>query len=263
MSGVADPKSVRAKFQEAELYDMPLLQRVRLDTMVTLIDCSTFLDHLKSSKTASPDDAPELFYRPGEEPVENDILSNVPSGLMDILGDPGAYSPKTSDSGVADLIVSQTETADIVLLNKVDLVDEKELAGIGEIVQALNPRAKVMQTSFGQLESLHSVLGVGRGIGVVQAGVVDDHKDAVHAVICDDPDCIDPSHAHNHHEHEECNDPDCQDASHSHEHQHHLHLHEHSSVSNNHAGIGSYVYRARRPFHPGRLLAFLRHLPLK
>jgi G3E family GTPase len=38
LSGVADPKSVRAKFQEAVLYDMPMMERVRLDTMVTLID---------------------------------------------------------------------------------------------------------------------------------------------------------------------------------------------------------------------------------
>jgi G3E family GTPase len=50
LSGVADPKSVRAKFQEALLYDMPLMQRVRLDTMVTVIDCSVFLQRLRSEK---------------------------------------------------------------------------------------------------------------------------------------------------------------------------------------------------------------------
>lgn len=50
LSGVADPKSVRAKFQEALLYDMPLMQRVRLDTLVTVIDCSVFLERLRSEK---------------------------------------------------------------------------------------------------------------------------------------------------------------------------------------------------------------------
>lgn len=50
LSGVSDPKGVRAKFQEAVLYDMPLMERVRLDTMVTIVDCSVFLDHLTSVK---------------------------------------------------------------------------------------------------------------------------------------------------------------------------------------------------------------------
>ena len=50
LSGVADPKGVRATFQEAIFFDMPLMERVRLDTMVTVVDCSAFLDHLASTK---------------------------------------------------------------------------------------------------------------------------------------------------------------------------------------------------------------------
>jgi G3E family GTPase len=50
LSGVADPKGVRARFQEATFYNMPIMERVCLDTMVTLVDCSVFLNHLKSSK---------------------------------------------------------------------------------------------------------------------------------------------------------------------------------------------------------------------
>ena len=50
LSGVADPKGIRAKFQEAVMYDMPVMDRVQLDTMVTVVDSSAFLDHLSSSK---------------------------------------------------------------------------------------------------------------------------------------------------------------------------------------------------------------------
>lgn len=286
MSGVADPKSVRSKFQEATLYDMPLLDRVRLDTMVTLVDCSTFLDYLKSSKAANPIDAPELFYRDGEEPP--DEFDGIPLSLLEKLG---VARAKEADSGVAELIVSQTETADIVLLNKVDLVDDAVLSEIGEIVQALNPRARVIRTKYGQI-ALKRVLGAAQGSGVVQAGVVDDHKDAVHAVSCHDPACTDPSHSHDDHEHKEaagtssshshdhardsavytdassCEDPDCSDTSHSHSHEHACDDPDcsdpsHSHSDGTHAGIGAFVYRARRPFHPGRLLDFLRYLPLK
>jgi len=274
LSGVADPKAVRAKFQEAALYDMPLLQRVQLDTMVTLIDCSTLQDYLTSAKTANTEEAPELFYRDGETPPEEVDDGSIPSGLLATLGI-GAV-PQQEDSGVAELIVSQTETADVVLLNKVDLVDESAISEIGAIVAALNPRSRVFKTSFAQIP-LTDVLGAAKGQGVVLAGIVDDHKDAVHAATCDDPDCTDPSHSHAAHSHKndhECDDPDCDDTSHSHVHEHgcddpectddsHSHSHSHSHSASNHVGIGSFVYRARRPFHPGRLLSFLRNLALQ
>jgi G3E family GTPase len=53
LSGVADPKGVRSRFQEATFYNMPIMERVSLDTMVTLVDCSMFLKHLKSSKVSA------------------------------------------------------------------------------------------------------------------------------------------------------------------------------------------------------------------
>ena len=53
LSGVADPKGVRAQFQEAIFYNMPIMERVRLDTMVTVVDCSVFLRHLRSAKVRS------------------------------------------------------------------------------------------------------------------------------------------------------------------------------------------------------------------
>lgn len=294
LSGVADPKSIRSKFQEALLYDMPLMERVQLDTMVTVVDCSMFLEYLKTSKSATPDESPELFYPEGKAPPSGEKWQDdIPPMLLEaLMAGENAYGtsiPVDQENGVADLLVSQTEISDVVLLNKVDLADQSTVMEIEEIVKALNPRATLFQCQFGKVP-FSNILGVARGQGVVQAGIVDDHKDAVgaanhdnsreleiedrpkesyhshdhsdHAEItqdhfhahdhghdCNDHSSTDPSHHHSHsHDHKNCIDPECTDPSHSHDH--------------THANIGSFVYRARRPFHPGRLLAFLRHLPI-
>ncbi len=123
--------------------------------------------------------------------------------------------------------------------------------------------------------------------------VVDDHKDfvaAAEAQNCSDPECTDPLHAHHHSRDDHlndmqpnnemhCTDPNCSDTSHSHWHNHssdvathgdpddctdtsHSHLHSHSSDVVTHAGIGALVFRARRPFHPSRIISVLQKLPI-
>jgi G3E family GTPase len=310
LSGVADPKGVRSQFQEAIFYNMPIMERVRLDTMITVVDCSGFLKYLRSSKATNPKETPELFYREGEEEIRKeqedaDWMDGIPPLLLETLmaGDNAASAnsfTRQEDNAVANLLVSQTETADIVLLNKVDLLEDTEdLDTISQIVTALNPRAALEKTSFGQVP-LSKILAVAGGKGVAEAGTVDDHRDSVlaaegkltnnggddvshshkiHEHVCTDPDGNDNSHSHSHDHHDElsltCEDPDCTDTSHSHSHSHvhtcddpdctdssHSHAHQYGTTTLDQLQIGSFVYRARRPFHPGRLVAFLRFLPI-
>jgi G3E family GTPase len=240
LSGVASPKSVRAQFQEAVLYDMPLMEKVRLDTMVTVVDCSIFLNHLKSSKMASVDEMPELFYRDGEEPAPNeDWMEGIPPLLLEALVAGGVKdqppNPVETYTGVAELLVEQTETADVVLLNKMDITDDRTSMQIENIVNALNPRATVIRTKFGAV-NLEDVLAIAGGQGVAEAGIVDDHKDAIEAAlrsevgldqaqICTEPACTDSTHDHSHaaatHDHEHsanCAEPACTDPTHDHSH---------------------------------------------
>ena len=282
MSGVAEPRSVRNIFQEAMMYDMPLMERIRLDTLVTVVDCSTYVQYLKSSRLATVDEAPELYYRNEQDKIkaekdeDESWMEGIPSGLHALIGsDQGGY-----EGGVCDLLVEQTEVADVVLLNKIDIA-QGELEDTKQIVSALNPRAKVIATSFGKVKTLDDILAVSKGEGVAIDGVVDDHKDYVTAVDeatnCSDPDCTDPTHEHSHeHSHghghsqntlssdknqaddmADCTDPDCTDTTHS-----HSHSHAPSETATQHANIGSFVYRARRPFHPLRLLSVLQKLPV-
>jgi G3E family GTPase len=365
LSGISDPKSVRSKFQDAVMSDMPLMERVKLDTMVTLVDSSMFKEHFISTLNASPLESPELFYRPGEEPekmIEEEWMKEMsPQWMAAVLsGLNAAKQHAEGDNGVAELLVSQAETADLLVLNKVDLVNDADLKELQELLAAMNPRATIKTTSFGKL-AITSVLGIAAGNGAVSAGTVDDHRDYISAAeakanensiqiedsatdsidlehsqtahshghdqatmtvgeelsctepshshshshddaiasapssshshnhdhaastVCEDLACTDPSHSHSHshdhaaasaptssHSHNHaastvCEEPACTDPSHSHSHTHshaaddshsHSHGHEHNT------DIGSFVYRARRPFHPGRLVSFLRNLPV-
>jgi G3E family GTPase len=42
-SGVAEPQNIRDQFNEAMAAGHPLMQRVELDTLVTLVDSSSFI----------------------------------------------------------------------------------------------------------------------------------------------------------------------------------------------------------------------------
>ena len=280
LSGVSEPMSVRGSFQDAIYFNMPLMERVCLDTMVTVIDCSTYLKHLHNSATVSPQESPSLFYQSEDGHLfdEKDRQEE-----MEIYG--LNLHDNSQFSAVSDLLVQQTEVADVILLNKVDTVDETVVNRIDQLVKKLNPRAKLLHSQFGRV-LLEQTLAVAKGQGVVLSGVVDDHKDAIQAAekdavihntdlntshhshehghqndqSCSDPDCNDMSHSHSHGHLENngvCHDADCTDTSHSHSHSHH-----HDSSKESFSGIGSYVYRARKPFHPGRLAAFLRYLPV-
>ena len=143
-------------------------------------------------------------------------MKDVPPELLRaILGHRGDAD---SSSGVADLLVAQAETADVILLNKCDLVKESSMSGeeeegsapkklmrLRQLVKALNPRTttQVIESSFGRVP-LTSILGVAKGEGVTVSGAVDDHREFVDAAegisigstiesepCCEDPDCPD------------------------------------------------------------------------
>ena len=74
--------------------------------------------------------------------------------------------------------MSQVETSDIILLNKIDLVDEEVVDNIEAVVNSLNPRGRVIRCERAAVD-VQDVLSVLGGEGVAVCGVVDDHKDFV------------------------------------------------------------------------------------
>ncbi len=272
LSGVASPKAIRANFQEARYFGVPLMERVRLDTMVTVVDCSTFLSHLKDEegRRVSKEESPELFFKDEQDRSTNESNMDEKDYYWNSL-----ESNTAETATVSQLIVEQTEISDVILLNKIDAVGELgEMTRIENLVCALNSNAKIFKTKFGIVDNLNDILGAAKGNGITEAGIGDDHRESVQAIektsndkICSDSNCTDDSHNHNHdHSHEDstrvigststlCNEPNCTDESHSHE-----HSHVHKNQSN--IPVGTFIYRARRPFHPQRLASLLKLMPI-
>eukprot|EP00966_Prymnesium_polylepis_P293844 6786360-Prymnesium_polylepis.2 len=106
-----------------------MTSRASTNATVTVVDCAAFDGHLTT--------AAELHERFEGSTEEGD------------------------DRSVAALLVSQIEFADVVLLNKQDLVGEQAAREIEAAVHALNPGADVIRTTRGD-GPLESVLNTGR-----------------------------------------------------------------------------------------------------
>lgn len=126
-TGISEPMPVAATFGWEFEDGSSLGDVAALDTMVTLVDASTFL--------------PEL--------ARGDALSDRDLAAAD--GDARS---------IADLLVDQVEFADVLLLNKADLVSEQALGTVETMLRRLNPRAKLLRTVRGEVD-LADVLGTG------------------------------------------------------------------------------------------------------
>jgi G3E family GTPase len=127
-TGISEPAPVADTFTHAIGNGVALSEVAMLDTMVTVVDAANFLNDLRIGKdlhsvgqAASPDD------------------------------------PRT----VADLLTEQVEFANVIVLNKTDLVDEETLASVESFLEQLNPYALRLRSSFGRI-SPKSIMGTGR-----------------------------------------------------------------------------------------------------
>lgn len=118
-TGISEPMPVATTFAITdEEESLATLGHVaRLDTLVTVVDCQNFLNDFQSADRAP--DRKEL----GAE--ENDHRR------------------------IVDLLTDQVEFANVVILNKTDLVSDKKLARVKAIVQKLNPGARLIESQFG------------------------------------------------------------------------------------------------------------------
>lgn len=151
------------------------------------------------------------------------------------LAERGLAASDEDDRTIVELLIEQIEFCDVLVVNKADLVDADALERLSRILARLNPRAVQIVSRFGAVP-LREVLDTGRF----------DFEAAASA-----PGWLTSLEQASEHDHD-----------HDHDHaQHHEHGHGdtgHSHVSEaDQYGIGSFVYRARRPFNAERLWRLL------
>lgn len=131
-TGVADPRGVADLFVRKNRFGRSLSDFARLSALVTVIDARGFLAELGKGRRAVE---PEQEKRTRNE-NENEERERA-----------GGVKP------VFELMVDQAECADVLVINKCDVVSEEELVQLEAILRGLNPRAEILCTEQGQIAS--------------------------------------------------------------------------------------------------------------
>ena len=138
------------------------------------------------------------------------------------------------DEDLENLVIQQIEFCNMILLNKASEVSADELERIRRIVRALQPRARILECDYGNVE-LENILNT---------GMFDFEKVATSATWIRE--------VEKHHDEHDDDDDDDDDDEHEHHHHHHDHDHDHEGGEVEEYGIGTYVYYARKPFDLNR-----------
>ncbi|WOO39905.1 GTP-binding protein [Rubellicoccus peritrichatus] len=176
-TGVSEPMPVAETFFFRNEMGFCLDDIARLDTMVTVVDAANF---------------------------ERDF------GSPEKLRDRGQEVDPEDERTIVDLLVDQIEFADVILLNKIDTVDDEVRARIISGIKAINSQAELIESNFGNVES-RAILNTGR-FDIESAEQTPDWLKLIN------------------------NEPVSETEEY---------------------GISHFVYRARCPFHPERLLKWM------
>ncbi|MBR4792211.1 MAG: GTP-binding protein [Bacteroidaceae bacterium] len=151
------------------------------------------------------------------------------------------------EEDLENLVIQQIEFCNIVLLNKASEVSANELQRIRKVVRALQPRARILECDYGDID-LDTILNTGSfdfekvATSATWIHEIEKRGDELEHQDDDDDDDDDHDHEHEHEEHHH--------HEHHHDHEHHHHDHEGGEVEE--YGIGTYVYYARRPMDLNR-----------
>lgn len=127
-TGISEPIPVAQTFSYVDPNnEIDLSSFSYIDTMVTVVDCFNFFRDFGAAET--------LWDRK----LTDDDLDN---------------------RTIVNLLTDQIEFANVIVLNKADLVSDETLGVLGAAIHKLNPGAKIIRTQFGQVNPT-DIMGTG------------------------------------------------------------------------------------------------------
>lgn len=127
-TGISEPIPVAQTFCYVDEYNGIDLSRFSyIDTMVTVVDCLNFFKDFSTSELLS-----------------DRLLTDMEEDFRTIV----------------NLLTDQIEFANVIVLNKVDLVEEKTVRLLEAVIHKLNPCARILLASFGKID-IKNILNTG------------------------------------------------------------------------------------------------------
>ncbi|MCW5733401.1 MAG: zinc metallochaperone GTPase ZigA [Enhydrobacter sp.] len=117
-TGISEPMPVAATFEFEDESGKSLAKVARLDTMVTVVDARSFLEDFSTAE---------------------------------FLRDRGQTANDEDARTVVDLLVEQVEFADVIVINKADLVPADDLVLLMSMLRRLNAKARIVTAEFGRV----------------------------------------------------------------------------------------------------------------
>lgn len=127
-TGISEPVPVAQTITFEDENGRSLAHRLKIDAMVTVVDGGAFLDD----------------YREADD-----------------LEERGQALDEDDDRTVADLLVEQVEFADLLVVNKIDLISAERLEELKAVLARLNPGAGIVHALEGRVP-LEEILDTGR-----------------------------------------------------------------------------------------------------
>ena len=127
-TGISEPLPVAETFTFRDQQGISLADVARLDTLVTVVDAVNF-------------------------PVDLDQADSLQSR--------GESLGREDQRTVADLLIDQVEFADVIIVNKIDLISQVERERLTHALRQLNRDAEIVPACFGEV-ALNAVLDTGK-----------------------------------------------------------------------------------------------------